>query len=214
MAQKSFSKREALRFGWETIKKNFGLIFGLVLVSGVVYYLPSAIQALVGEIDRVALGIVSSLITIVFWPLQVAVSLGWMKISLRFVDGKPSTIQNLFVYWRYFFKYLIGGLVYSLIVAGGLILLIIPGIIWSIKFQFWPYFLVDKNLGPIEAIKASGKLTQEVKWNLFLLGWLLALINVLGILALVAGLVVTVPLTMLASAFVYRQLLKQTPQIK
>jgi uncharacterized membrane protein len=210
----TFSKREALRFGWETVKKNLRLILGLVLVSGVVYYLPSVVQALVGEIDEAASGAVSALITIVFWPLQVAVSLGWMKIGLQFVDGKPSTVNDLFSLWRSFFKYLIGGLVYALIVTGGFILLIVPGIIWAVKFQFWPYLLIDKNLGPIEAIKASGKITQGVKWNLFLFGWLLFFVNLLGILALLLGLLVTVPVTMLASAFVYRKLLSQTPQVK
>lgn len=213
MAQKMFSKREALRFGWETVKQNLGLILVLVLVSGVIYYVPSVIQAVVGEIDGTALGAVSALVTIVFWPFQVAVSLGWLKIGLNFVDGKGSTVNDLFIYWRYFFKYLIAGLVYALIVAGGLILLIVPGIIWAVKFQFWPYLLVDKNLGPIEAIKASGKITQGAKWNLFLFGWLLFFVNLLGVLALLIGLLVTIPVTMLASAFVYRQLLKQTPQI-
>lgn len=213
MANKLFSKREALQFGWQTVKQNFGFLLTLLLISGVVYYLPSIVQGIVGKVDGLALSTISLLITIVFWPLQVAVSLGWMKIGLQFVDGKKSTVNDLFIYWRYLFKYLVGGLVYSLIVVGGLILLIVPGIIWSIKFQFWPYFLVDKGLGPIAAIKASGKITQNVKWNLFLFGWLILFLNLLGALALLVGLLVTVPMSMFAAAFIYRKLLKQTPNI-
>jgi uncharacterized membrane protein len=50
-------------------------------------------------------------------------------------------------------------------------------------------------------------MTRGNTWNLFFFGILIGLINILGLLCLVVGLFITVPLSMLASAFIYRKLL-------
>ena len=112
-----------------------------------------------------------------------------------------------------FSKYILSLIIYGLIVLAGLILLIIPGIIWAIKFQFFGYFIVDKGLGPIESLKQSAKITKDTKWTLFLFGLLSGLINLLGALLLLVGLFATVPTTMMAKAFVYRKLLGQVNKV-
>ncbi|AZR73372.1 hypothetical protein BBF96_08240 [Anoxybacter fermentans] len=89
-------------------------------------------------------------------------------------------------------------------------LFVIPGIIWWIKFRFFSYFIVDKGFGPIKALKKSSEITRDVKLDLFLFEVLLRFINVVGALCLVVGLVITVPVTLVANAYVYRELLKQT----
>ncbi|MEA3324508.1 MAG: hypothetical protein U9Q37_05135 [Euryarchaeota archaeon] len=63
---------------------------------------------------------------------------------------------------------MIGLILYGFIVVGGLILLTIPGIIWAIKFQFFDYLIVDKGLGPIDALEKSSEITRGVKWDLFI----------------------------------------------
>ena len=101
-------------------------------------------------------------------------------------------------------------------------MLIVPGIIWAIKFQYYGYFIVDKGLGPIKALEASSELTDGIKWDLFLFGLLLFCINILGLLCLLIGSFATVPTTMLAYTFVYRKLESQlrdaqapgTPRLK
>ena len=108
-----------------------------------------------------------------------------------------------------FFKYLIGSILYGLIVFAGTILLIIPGIIWGIQFCFYDYFIIDKGLGPIEALKRSSAITRGVKWDLFVFSLILLGINLLGALCLLIGLFATIPTTMVAIAFVYRKLLAQ-----
>jgi uncharacterized membrane protein len=61
-------------------------------------------------------------------------------------------------------------------------------------------------LGPVEALKQSGALTQGAKWNLFLFGLLLCGVNLLGALVLLIGLFATIPTTMVATAYAYRRL--------
>jgi uncharacterized membrane protein len=58
----------------------------------------------------------------------------------------------------------------------------------------------------IESLGKSKKLTQGVKWHLVLFALALAALNVLGFLALVVGLLVTVPVSLLAFVHVYLKL--------
>jgi uncharacterized membrane protein len=89
-------------------------------------------------------------------------------------------------------------------------LLIIAGIAvtiyLSLRFMFSQYIMIDKNVGIIEAIKKSGQLTEGIKWQLILLILALTGIIILGVLAVVIGLFVAIPLSMIASATVYLQL--------
>ena len=105
---------------------------------------------------------------------------------------------------------MLGAILFSLIVLAGFVLLVVPGIALSVMLQYYSYFIIDKNMGPVEAIKASAALTKGVRWKLF--GFLLALglINIVGALLLVVGLFATVPVSLVAVAFVYRKLLPQT----
>jgi uncharacterized membrane protein len=91
----------------------------------------------------------------------------------------------------------------------------VPGIYLALKYQFYNYLIRDQGKGLVEAIRISGVLTEGVMWNLVLF-WLmlaginilgmLAGINILGMLALGIGLTITVPLSWLATAYVYRRL--------
>jgi len=157
----------------------------------------------------------SFIVNLVFFIFNMIIAMGVIKIALKFHDGQKGKIADLFSCLNLFFKYLLGSIVYALIVLGGLILLIVPGIIWAIKFQFFSYFIVDKELGPIESLKQSAKITKGAKWTLLFFGLLAGSINLLGALLLLVGLFATVPTTMMAEAFIYRKLLGQvgeTPQ--
>ena len=94
-----------------------------------------------------------------------------------------------------------------------LLLLIFPGIIWAVKFSLSRYFVVEKGLGPIEALKASSRTTKGVKWELFGFGIVCTGINLLGLICLVVGVFATWPMIMVAHALVYRQLMAQTPEL-
>ena len=135
--------------------------------------------------------------------------MGLVKVALRFCDQEKGRFSDLLSQRRLFFKYLFALILYGLIVFGGTLLLIVPGIIWGIKFWFFDYFVIDKKMGPIEALKKSYAVTTGVKWNLFVFFLALTGINLLGALCLLIGLFATIPTTMVAWAFVYRKLLAQ-----
>lgn len=201
----SFSKSEAISYGWKTTLKNFKFFFVLLLIILAVNLVPAILSAILDP-NQTGGTFATFIVSIIGWILQLAVSLGAIAIALKIHDKKKVEHKNVFDYFRLVIPYFFGSIVYGLVVIGGLILLIIPGIIWSIKFRYFPYFMVDRGLGPIDAMKKSAKITKGNKWNLFFFGIILGFINLLGFLALVVGLLITIPLSMMAEVYVFRKL--------
>ncbi len=106
-------------------------------------------------------------------------------------------------------KYLGAVLLQVVIVLFGIILLILPGIIWGIKYSFTPYLVIDQGLGPIDALKKSAEMTDGVKWDLVGFYAAAAALTYVGIFGLLIGLIVTLPLAMLAYAGLYNRLLER-----
>ena len=195
-----FSKGEAIRFGWETVKSNFWLFIGVLIVTGLINGVPGAVS------DAIDVPLLVVLIALASFVVNMVVSIGLIRFSLRFCDNEKGKFSDLFAHFNLFFKYFFASILYGLIILGGTMLLVIPGIIWAIKFQFYGYLIVEGS-GPIEALKKSWAITAGSKWNLFLFGLLLGLVNLLGLICLFIGLLVTIPITMVAIASVYRKLL-------
>ncbi len=90
--------------------------------------------------------------------------------------------------------------------AIGIPLLLVLGVIFSLMFMFSGFLVIDRELGPIEAMKESYRMTYGYKWNLLGLLLLLLLINVLGLLAFIVGIFVSAPVSLLAVTHAYRVL--------
>jgi len=214
MALQKFSKGEAIRFGWNTMKSNLGFFVTLLaivlIVTGLVYYssisIMSSIRRSVYFPNYYFVTILSYCFTIVQWFLYIIIEMCLIRVAIRFCDNEAGEFTDLFRCAPMFLKYVFGMILYRLICVLGTLLLIIPGIIWSIKFQFFGYFIVDKGCGPIEALKSSSMITRGAKWDLFLFNILLILINLAGVLCLLVGLFATIPTAVVALAFVYRKL--------
>lgn len=168
----------------------------------------------VGYVIVAALLITIAPIRIFVVPIITLIIVGmeFTKTAVRFVDGREHE-QGDFDFFSYppvALKYLAGAILYGLIILGGMILFIVPAIIWGIKFQFFGHFIIDQGAGPIKALQRSARITKDVKWNLLLFGVLLIGMNLLGMLVLLIGMTVTCPISIVATAFVYRKLLAQT----
>ncbi len=199
-----FSKGEAIKFGWDTTLKNIGFFILLFIVYLGVQILTSIFQNIVRDVS-----LLSFVVSLISWVVGLIIGVGLIKIALSFVSGKKAKIENLFQDYKNYpllFNYFLGTLATGVIILAGLVLLIIPGIFFAVRLQFVTYFIVDKNLDFISAIKASWKETKGQFWNLFILGIIFFLVMVVGLIALLVGLFVAVPTILLAHAFVYRKI--------
>ena len=87
-------------------------------------------------------------------------------------------------------------------------LMIIPVIYLSVRLQFYEYFLIDEECGIIESIKKSADISKGHVLELFILGAALALIILISIVPLGLGLIFSIPLSALATSYVYLKLKK------
>jgi hypothetical protein len=215
VARKYFNFSDLLNYGWGVMKTNFWFFVGLGFIFLIITYILTIINTVLTRLHlpRPAYISLSIATTILGWVINIVLAIGLIKIALSFCDEQRPKISTLFNAWDCFWRYVGAAILYGLIIIAGLILLIVPGIVWSIKFGLCFYFVIDEGLGPVQALKASGRTTMGVKWRLFGFGIVCGLINLLGLLCLIVGIFATYPTVLVASALVYRQLLAQTPEL-
>lgn len=201
-----FSAGAAIRFGWETFKRRpwffVGSTFLILLASALCDGFTSGIDAaLTGSTENPSI-----IGTVINLALGTLISMGATAFYLAAHDNPDTADLSLLWHPRPFWKYLGASLLLSLAVAIGLVLLIVPGIIFGLMFMFATFIVIERELGPIDAMNASNQLTRGHKWQLLGLVLLLVLINLLGLMALVVGLLVSIPVSTLAFVHAYRVL--------
>lgn len=206
---KDFSISEALKFGFEKTKKNFWFLAAVTVVYGAVSFLPSKFNIRFDEQnpDWTAL-MVFLIFSLAASIVRMLVDMGLIRIALDYSENKKPELMELFSQGDLILKYILGGFLTGLIIIGGLILFIVPGIIFAIRLSFVSYLIIDQKAGPVEAVKKSWNLTRGVALKLFLFGIVNGLLNIVGAMLLVVGLFVTFPTTNLATAHIFRKLLK------
>jgi hypothetical protein len=200
----TFSIKESFSFAWTTFKKRPWLFIGVIFTAIVILGISSAVLAPVHG-GNVIFRLIQTVI-------GIFVDMGLVMFALQAHDDvSNATWKNLWAPQQ-FWKYLGATILVGLITITGFILLIIPGVIAVLGLMFTKYLVIDRKLGPVQALKASWRITKGHK--LHLLGFIIVsgLLNLAGAIALLIGLLVTVPLTMLAAAHVYRALLRAAPE--
>jgi uncharacterized membrane protein len=196
-----FSIKESVKYGWNKSKEHLELVlFSTLLVL--------AIGSLVGSIDDHRGGLNISTFGFVGAIFMIIIRIGYNKIFLRIHDGESPKFVEIFQEYRIFWRYLSVSILFPLAVLGGFILLVIPGIIWAVRFSFSPLIVIDTKIGPVASMKESYAITKGYFLHLLFFWIALAAINFLGLIFFGIGLLVTIPVTTLAAIHVYRELYK------
>ena len=197
-----FSIGEVIRLGWETFKKNallaIGILIGLVVIN-------SLISGITGAFDKSNF-VVILVINILSLVVSTWLSVVMYRLIIKITDGKAVSTEDLKTEPMLLVRFFAAQLVAGILIVIGFVLLIVPGVYLALRFMFAPYAIVDKNLGPIEALKYSGELTKGIKWQLLGYSIVAILIILVGAIALLVGLLVAVPVVMFASVHIYRKL--------
>jgi uncharacterized membrane protein len=193
-----FSIKESIKYGWNKSKENMELVlFATLLVL--------AVSSLIGGLgSRPGISLFGFIVTI----FVIIVRIGYTKIFLKIYDGESPKFVEIFEEYKTFWRYLGVSILMPLTILGGLILLIIPGLIWAVRFSFSPIIVVDTKIGPIASMKESYAITKGNFWKILLFWITIGLVNLLGFICLGIGLLVTVPVSTFASVYVYRTLSK------
>jgi hypothetical protein len=196
-----FSIQDCFAAAWATFKRRAGFFVLLTLLALVIDGIAS------GILDAAAgnSAVMKFLSAVVHLVVQSIVGLGVTRVTLHAVDDvDAASLQDAWVP-QYILPFLGASIIFSVVVGLGFALIIIPGMILAVIFAFWPYPIAE-GAGPINALSYSRMITKGYRWKVFLLFLALILVNIVGVIALVVGLLVSIPVSALAMAHAYRVL--------
>ena len=192
---------DAVRFGWRTVQQNFGFI---ILTVAVAAFVPWVINW--GGDHVFHHKGQQFLMFLIFIVVSSTFALGLFKIYLRFRDGEKPIFENLFDGLARAHIWVGAALIMGVAVVMGLVLLIVPGVVMLLRLWFVGFVLVEERTGPIDAIQRSWDITRGHTMDLLVFFIVLVGLNLLGAVCLGVGLLVTVPISGLALASIYREL--------
>jgi uncharacterized membrane protein len=151
----------------------------------------------------------SVVVAIIGWFLLLIVS---AAVQSAFLGGIFDIANGQDVSVGSFFKprnignVIVAGLLVGIITTIGVFLCVIPGVIASIMLMFTVVAVLDRNLAPVDAIKASFE-TSKNHFGTVILVWLsMVLVVAVGAVLCGVGLLVAVPLASLILVYTYRTL--------
>lgn len=191
--QKIFTIKGIYNEAFEIIKPKFWKVVSQFAVIFLVYLVLSVAFRNIWVLRTASM---------VLYMFAVAVySLSYIeKGSFSFDDFIHSLTLKKFCY---FFA---TAFLFALAVIGGMVLLIVPGIMFAIMMGFYKYIVLKKEISPVDAIKESMKITKGYRWNIFWFSLVSGLLIVLGMLCFIVGSFITIPLVMIADALIYKKL--------
>ena len=202
MEKKGFSVGDVLKFSFREWKKNWTLWLGITLFAVLIPMLPQALLLNVSEdaiLPQVGLHTIRLLLT-------VLVHMGILTVALKAAKEQSFTFSDFFSKFHLFPSYLLGKILFIAGMIIGLFLLVVPGIVFALKFNLWPFFVLDRDVTGLDSLKESNKAVEGVKWDI-LLFWIAAiLLNIFGFLLLGVGFLITWPVTLIAWSKIYLRL--------
>ena len=130
--------------------------------------------------------------------------MGLMFISLKIARGEPLNNFDLFAKWRKIGWFILLAIIMQVCVLAGMALLIVPGIILACSWFLAPWYIVDQDMKPVQAIKASMAATHGSKAQIFVFGLVSFCIVLVGVCGTCCfGYFVLIPMLFIAKAHIY-----------
>jgi uncharacterized membrane protein len=167
--------------------------------------------------------------------LYYIMTLGLTHIALNIYDHKKSSVYALLYDWRLILNYLAALCLFWITLVLSLSFFIIPGAVVVVTKQYVSFLgasvlgvlligfiimalcvsfrmaffldqiIVDKAVGPMDALKINFRLTQGVTCKLMALWFISSCLIIISSLTIV-GLIITIPAYLLTRTYAYRQL--------
>jgi len=197
--------------GWQKMWKYFLELFLIGIIS-LVIGIPSWFSretTVVTPADALVSIVLFAYGLLIVAPVDYGVAFAHLKAA----RADKLIIKDMFEAFRNYWNAVLANLLVGVIVLFGLVILIIPGIIFACKLAFTPYLVVDLKMGVIEAVKESWRMTNGYAWKVFLIGLLAIPISIAGFICFGVGIIVAVMWIRLAFASLYHSvsLPAQTP---
>ncbi len=165
-----------IRRGWEIFQENIGMFIGYTLIT-------------------VAISVAASFIPFGSLLVSGPFTAGFYIVANKISKGEPYEFGTFFKGFDFFVPLLLWTLIGGVFIALGLVALVIPGIYLAVAYTFVPLFIVFGKMEFWDSMEFSRKLVTRKWWDIFGFVLLLMLINMVGALAFLVGLLFTIPIT-------------------
>jgi uncharacterized membrane protein len=177
--------------GWDIMWKNFIALFVVFIIYSLLSGPVGIIQWKTEDFHWFLLPLVLFGIGFgIFVSGPIGYSANW--VFLKAVRGEKFEVKDLFsVFQRNYWNAVLGNILVVVIVGMGIFMLIVPGIIFACRLAFVPYLIVDREMEVTEALSKSWEMTKGYGWDIFFMGLLAIPIGILGLLALIFGVIIS-----------------------
>jgi len=165
--------------GWRLVKADLGIYVLLALVYGLMSGIP-----------------------LIKGPMTAGFHIFCMKKLL----GRRAEFSDLFTGFNFFVPTLVAWLITGLFVGAGVIFCIIPGLVVAAALQFTYLFIVDKRMDFWPAMQSSHAVVKQDYFGFTMFLIALGLLNILGFICCLVGLLVTMPVTIAAITIAYQEI--------
>lgn len=221
----SFDVASAFRWGWKKFQENLGPIImaTVVLIVAVIVFefissfitgaifgagdltLDSDTGTLSGERGFLSALVVSLLSSFLSAVVGVLVQAGIIRGALAIADGRKPELPEILATDK-IGPTLITAVIISAGTFIGMIFCILPGIVFAVMSSFALYFLLDRDVEPLDAVKASFSFVKNNIGQLVLLYLASIAAIIAGLIVCLVGVLVAIPVVILANTYAYRRL--------
>ena len=195
-----FSIGDAVTYSWNACWRNFAPV---MLVSLIVFAGNTIAVLLSATNSSSAMNYAFSLFGIL---VDVLLVFGLIRAALDVVEGRTPSLGEVFRPDGYG-PFLVASVLFLVGLYLGLLLLVVPGLIFGLVFQFYGFVVAEHPDVPATvALRRSAQITRGARARLFGLAVVLLFLNLAGFMVCVVGLVVTYAISAVALAYVYRLL--------
>ncbi|WP_394828577.1 hypothetical protein [Pendulispora albinea] len=172
--QLAWGPEGAIRRAWEELKRSWRPIVGACVVLGAATKVPGIVMDVfvgTGMVDpnsgtASAMGALTLIIT---WLADAFFTIGIIRLSLAIVRQQPAPFRLVISGADRMLPFLTLTIVQGIVVGLGFLLLFLPGVLLSLGLMLAPFYVVDRGMGPIAAMKASWAATEGQKTQLAIL---------------------------------------------
>lgn len=186
----------ALSYGF----KKFQASAGVLIIAMIIPVIASFAVTIVGSIVFPD-GLGNFVFQILGWVASTMGAIGVWRVALMITAGETPDLGRAYQYDRWG-EWLAFSFVYGLIIGLGFVLCVIPGLLAMAFLGLAPLFFIDGRRAIGDALTASREAASSQK--LALPVFLVTLVGPLGILLCFVGVFLTVPVSYVGLAYLYR----------
>lgn len=195
---------------WEIFADKWVPVLVAVIILGVIHIVVSfGVQAVLiavamGVKDATVVGVVQFFVQVAHQVFGIWLGIGVQLFLLGVVRGEEPRYGLLFSGGQYLLSVILLTVLVTLIVMLGLVLLIIPGIIFSFMLMQAQLLVVDRKMGVMDAMSTSRDVMVGNKLTVFAIGLVAGMIGLMLVLLTCGlGALAVMPYMMILSIVIY-----------